>query len=89
MTDRVIPETIKNIVQRCEANEVSFKNDDMSVALLFGQAMWCRIVRLAEYYEKVSGNFMPDDVRASCFADAAKDLRGIQDDVIGSLSISE
>jgi len=89
MTDRAMPETIKNIVQRCEANEVSFKNDDMLVALLFGQTMWCQIVRLVEYYEKLSGNFMPGDVRANCFADAAKDLREIQDRTINEMGNTE
>lgn len=89
MTERTIPNAIKNLVQRCEANEVSFKNDDMSVALLFGQTMWCQIVRLAEYYEKLSGNFMEGDVRANCFACAAKDLREIQDRTINEMGNTE
>jgi len=46
------------------------------------EALWNRLARLADYYEKTSGNFMPGDVRANCFADAAKDLREIQDSVI-------
>ena len=87
--DRSMPNVIKNLVQRCEADEASFKNDDMSIALLFGQTMWCQIVRLAEYYEKLSDNFMPDDVRANCFADAAKDLREIQDRTINEMGNTE
>jgi len=74
-----LPEQIKNLVGRCEVNEVAFKNDDMSTALMFGETLWNRLARLADYYEKISGNFMPGDVRANCFADAAKDLRDIQD----------
>lgn len=77
-----LPEQIKNLVGRCEVNEFAFKNDDMSTALMFGETLWNRIARLTDYYEKISGNFMPGDVRASCFADAAKDLREIQDSVI-------
>lgn len=84
-SEQAIPEAIKNLVQRCEVNEVSFKNDDMSVALAFGQTLWCRIVRLADYYEKLSGNFASGDVRANCFADAAKDLREIQDRTINDM----
>ena len=83
--ERSIPEAIKNLVQRCEADEVSFKNDDMSGALLFGQSLWCQVVRLADCYEKLAGNFTPGDVRANCFADAAKDLREIQDRVINDM----
>jgi hypothetical protein len=77
-----LPEQIKNLVGRCEVNEVAFKNDEMSAALMFGETVWNRLARLADYYEKTSGNFMPGDVRANCFADAAKDLREIQDSVI-------
>lgn len=82
MAEHAMPEIVKNLVQRCEVNEASFTNDDMSVALLFGQSLWCRIVRIADYYDRLSGNFMPGDVRANCFADAAKDLREIQDGVV-------
>jgi hypothetical protein len=77
-----LPEQIKNLVGRCEVNEFAFKNDDMSAALMFGETLWNRLTRLTEYYEKISGNFMPGDVRANCFADAAKDLREVQDSVI-------
>ena len=82
MPEHAMPEIVKNLAQRCEVNEVAFKNDDMSVSLRFGETLWKRLARLADYYEKISDNFMPGDVRANCFADAAKDLRDIQDSVI-------
>lgn len=68
---------IQQLIGRCEINERSFDNADMSVALKFGEMMWRRLTRMAEYYERQSGNFMPGDIRAKCMADAAKDMRHV------------
>ena len=40
-----MPETIRQLIARCEANETSFSNDDMSLALKFGELLWRRLER--------------------------------------------
>lgn len=75
--DDSLPELIKQLVGRCEINETSFSNDDMSIALKFGELLWRRLTRMAEHYERQSKNFMPGDIRACGMNDAAKDMRHV------------
>lgn len=80
-----MPAKIRSLVGRCEINEISFSNDDMSLALKFGELVWRRLLRLAEHYEKQSKNFMPDDIRGPMMAQAAKDMRFVLSDVARDL----
>jgi len=75
-----LPEQIKTIVGRCEIGVISFSNDEMSVALKFGQLLHRRLTRMAEHYEKMSGHFMPEDIRGPMMAQAAKDMRHVLED---------
>ena len=77
--DCELPDEIKQLVGRCEIRE-SFDNDDMSLALKYAELLHKRFVRLAEFYEKQSGNFMPEDIRANCCADSAKLIRSVLKD---------
>lgn len=79
MTDE-LPTQIKQLVSRCEVGESSFDNDDMSVALKFGELLWRRLNRMVEHYERQSGNFMPRDVRGPMMAQAASDFRHVLND---------
>lgn len=80
------PQQIKQLVARCEIAEHTFDNDDMSLALKFGELLWRRLIRFAEHYEKMSGNFMPEDIRGPMMAQAAKDMRHILNDVRTDIS---
>lgn len=75
-----IPDSIKVLVGRCEIGETSFDNADMSLALKFGEMLWRRLCRMADYYDRQSGNYMPGDIRANSMADAAKDMRHVLHD---------
>lgn len=75
-----LPDKIKALVGRCEINESSFDNSDMSLALVFAEKLWRRLCRFAEHYERQSGNFMPGDIRANMMAQAASDMRHILND---------
>lgn len=75
-----LPAKIKTIVGRCEIGVISFSNDEMSVALKFGQLLHRRLTRMAEHYEKMSGHFMPEDIRGPMMAQAAKDMRHVLED---------
>lgn len=70
-----MPPEVKALVGRREINEHTFGNDDMSLALKFGELVWRRLVRVAEHYEKQSENFMEWDSRGPMMAQAAKDMR--------------
>ena len=40
-----LPPEIKSLIGRCEINERSFTNDDLSLALKFGEMVWRRLLR--------------------------------------------
>jgi hypothetical protein len=75
-----MPAEIRSLVGRCEVNEISFSNDEMSLALKFGELVWRRLLRTAEHYERQSENFMPGDVRSPMMKDAAKAMRFVLSD---------
>jgi hypothetical protein len=75
-----LPESVKAIVGRCEIGVISFSNDEMSVVLKYGQLLHRRLTRMAEHYEKMSGHFMPEDIRGPMMAQAAKDMRHVLED---------
>ena len=75
-----LPPEIMQLIGRCEINESQFDNDDMSIALKFGEMLWRRLTRMAEHYEKQSGNFMPEDIRGPMMAQAAKDMQYVLTD---------
>lgn len=58
-----MPQEITSLVGRCEINEDTFSNDDLSLALKFGEMVWRRLLRMAEHYERQSKHFMPGDSR--------------------------
>ena len=78
--DDALPDEIKQLVGRCEINEHTFDNDEMSVALKFGEMLWRRLARMADHHERQSGNFMPDDIRGPMMAQSAKDMRHVLED---------
>lgn len=47
-----LPEEIRELVGRCEVGEKRFSNDEVSLALSFGERLWGELVELAELYEK-------------------------------------
>jgi hypothetical protein len=80
-----LPEEFAQLVGRCEINESTFTNDEMSVALKFGQMLFRRLTRMAEHYERMSGHFMPEDIRGPMMAQAAKDMRAVVSDCVKDL----
>ena len=80
-----MPAEMRSLIGRCEINENDFSNDDMSLALKFGELCWRRLLRLSEHYEKQSGNFMEWDSRGGMMAQAAKDMRFVLSDVARDL----
>lgn len=80
-----MPPEIQSLVGRCEINETTFSNDDMSLALKFGELVWRRLVRMAEHYESVSEHFMDGDNRAGMMRQAAKDMRFVLSDTARDL----
>jgi len=80
-----MPPEIEALIGRCEINEHTFDNDDMSLALKFGELVWRRLVRMAEHYERQSANFMPGDNRAGMMANAARDMRFVLSDTARDL----
>ena len=80
-----LPLEFSELVGRCEVNEIAFTNDEMSVALKFGQMLFRRLTRLAEHYERMSGHFMPEDIRGPMMAQAAKDMRAVVGDCVKDL----
>lgn len=80
-----LPQAISQLVGRCEMNEVSFTNHEMSVALKFGQMLFRRLTRLAEHYERMSELFMPNDIRGPMMGDSAKDMRLVVSDCVKDL----
>ena len=75
-----LPDEIKQMVERCEANEMLFDNEDVSIALKFGAMLWRRLAKMADHYERQSGNFMSSDIRGPMMSQAAKDMRHVLDD---------
>jgi len=80
-----LPQAFSWLVNRCEINELSFMNEEMSVALKFGQMLFRRLTRLAEHYERMSVLFMSNDIRGPMMADAAKDMRLVVSDCVNDL----
>lgn len=79
-----IPSGIRSLIGRCEVLD-RIDNDDLSLALKFGELLWRRLLRMAEHYEKQSGNFMPGDSRADMMAQAARDMRFVLSDCVRDL----
>lgn len=44
-----MPAEIRSLIGRCEINEATFSNDEMSLALKFGELVWRRLLRTARY----------------------------------------
>lgn len=80
-----LPVEFSQLVGRCEVNESIFTNEEMSVALKFGEMLFCRLTRLAEHYERMSGHFMREDIRGPMMAQAAKDMRAVVRDCVKDL----
>jgi hypothetical protein len=80
-----LPDAIRQLVRRCWIGEHTFDNDDMSVALKFGELLWHRINRMAEHYDRQSGNFMPNDIRGPMMVKAATDMRHVLADTLADL----
>jgi hypothetical protein len=78
--DDAMPQEIVSLVRRCEVNEHRFSNEDVSVALKFGEMLWRRLARMADHYERQSVNFMPHDIRGPMMAHAASDMRHVLND---------
>lgn len=76
------PPELSELVARCQINEHTFDNDDMSSALYFLEKLFRRVARLADHYEKRSGQYMPGDIRALCDAAGAKDMRDVLMDTV-------
>ena len=69
-----LPQSIKTLVQRCEINESSFDNDDMSLSLFFGETLWNRVEKVAEYYERMAEAEQPNNPTLSLFVASVADL---------------
>lgn len=80
-----MPEDIKTLVGMCETGTTSFGNDDLSLALKFGELVWRRLLRMAEHYEKQSENIIEGDIRGPMMAQAAKDMRFVLSDTARDL----
>lgn len=80
-----LPDEIQQLVGRCEINQHTFDNDDMSVALKFGEMLYRRLSRMADHYQRQSGNFMPNDIRGPMMAKAAEDMRHVLNDTLRDL----
>ena len=74
-----IPPNIKSLIGRCEIRD-AIDNDDLSQSLQFGELLWHRLLRTAEFYEKQSENFMRGDARSQVMVDAAKAMRFVLSD---------
>ena len=74
------PSEIRTLVERCQANEHTFDNDDMSVALKFGELLWQRLGKMADHYEKMSYQFVEGDIRGPMMRHAADDMRHVLTD---------
>jgi hypothetical protein len=79
-----MPTEIRTLVGRCEVGD-KVSNDDLSLALKFGELLWRRLLRFAEHYERQSENFMPGDIRGPMMGQAAKDMRFVLSDVARDL----
>ncbi len=72
-----MPPDIKSLIAKCEVNWKRFNNREMSTALHFAEMLWRRLSRMAEHYERQSGNFMDGDIRGPMIAQAAKDMQHV------------
>ncbi len=73
------PERIADLSRRCEANVTNFTNEEMSIALTFGQMLFSRLGRLASYYEQDAAK---GGRRAKLMALAAEDMRAVMSDCV-------
>lgn len=73
--DAGLPMEIVELIERCEINEHSFSNEDMSVALKFGESLWKRLAKMAEHYDRQTSDFQ-HSVRSCCIS-AAVDMRHV------------
>lgn len=80
-----MPGEIQSLIGRCEVNENTFNNDDMSLALKFGELVWRRLLKTAEHCERQSGNFMDGDIRGPMMAEAAERMRFVLSDTARDL----
>lgn len=80
-----MPTEIRQLIGRCEINTTTFSNDDMSLALKFGELVWRRLLRTAEHCEKLSGNFMAGDIRGPMLAESAERMRFVLSDTARDL----
>lgn len=79
IVDSDLPEPIQSLVNRCEINELSFDNDDMSLALMFGETLWHRVAKVAEHFERLSEQESNGPV-AECMSSAAELMRHVLSD---------
>ena len=75
-----MPEEIRSLVGSCEIGEKNFSNDDMSVALKFGELIWRRLTRMAEHYENMADQYGTGSLRSDMLLQAAKDMRLVLSD---------
>ena len=80
-----MPAEIRSLIGRCEVGEDTFSNDDLSLALKFGELVWRRLLRTAEHCEAQSKNFMEWDIRGPMMAEAAKRMRFVLSDTARDL----
>lgn len=79
IVDSELPEQIQSLIHRCEVNELSFDNDDMSLALMFGEMLWNRVEKVAEHFERLSEQENNGSV-AKCMLSAAELMRHVLSD---------
>lgn len=80
-SDLTLPPEIAILVERCKVDEAAFDNADMSLALKFGELLWRRLARMAEHYERMSTQFVEQDIRGPLMSQSAKDMRHVLGDV--------
>jgi hypothetical protein len=80
-----MPQKIRSLIGSCEIGEKRFSNDDMSVALKFGELLWRRLTRMAEHYERMAAGVEPvhpmiPSREAGFLNQAAKDMWHVLED---------
>lgn len=80
-----LPQQIGVLAGRCEIGETRFDNADLSTSLKFGMMLFSRLNALADHYERMSGFYMPGDIRGPMQAHAAKDMKELIDRCIKDL----
>ena len=72
-----LPDEIVALVKQCETNVTFFTNDEMSIALKYGEMLHRRLVKVIEHYERRARMYMPNDIRALCDKNTAALLRDV------------